>query len=92
MLKVTDEIGGKWVLTFAELQATKVTTEECAGEILEILPEGGGAVYASETSDWLSFLGKGQIDFLSRSRHFVVPCYDEVVEIVAWEFQVTVGD
>ena len=89
VLELVDDDGRRWRLIFTDTQALEVTTEECAVEIIEQLPEGGGA-FAADDSDWLTSLGKGEVHFLDKSRHFVVPCYDEVVEVVAWKLDVEV--
>lgn len=90
VLDLVDDNGSKWRLTFTNTQACKVTTEECASEIMDRLPKGGG-VFAASESDWLTGLGKGQVHFMDESKHFVVPCYDEVVEVVAWNLDVESG-
>lgn len=87
VLGLVDETGGAWRLNFTNAQAAKVTTEECAIELIGNLPKGGGVFVTSE-SDWLDSLGRGQVHFLEKSRHFIVPCYDEVVEVVAWNLEV----
>jgi len=89
VVDLVDDDGRKWRLTFTNMQACKVTTEECAIGIIEQLPKGGG-VYVTDESDWLTALGKGQVHFLDKSRHFVVPSYDDVVEVVAWRLDVEV--
>ena len=71
-----------WTLSFDSLLAFKATTEECSAEILEQLPVGSG-FFRSTESAWLNSLGKGDIAFLNDACHFIICCYDEVVEIVA---------
>ncbi len=71
-----------WSLSFDSLQAFRTTTEECSVKILEQLPANGG-FFKSTESTWLSSLGKGDIHFLDNACHFVVCCYDEIVEVVA---------
>ncbi len=34
---------------------------------------------------WMTTLGAGQLEYMNRARHFVVCCYDEVIEVMAWE-------
>lgn len=76
-----------WMLSFKEVQAFRVTSEECAGRTLELLPSPGG-LFEVLDSPWLVELGRGEVDFLDKSRHFVLCCYDEVVEVVAWDCEV----
>lgn len=81
---VEEESGRAWTLAFKNVQAVRVTTEECAAELLAAMPAAGGFFQAPDSA-WLRELGKGEVSFLSKSRHFIVSCYDEVVEVVAWE-------
>ena len=89
VIDLQDEDGRRWRLTFTRTQASRVTTEECAVETIAQLPKSGG-LFATDESEWLDRLGKGQVHFLEKSRHFVLPCYDEVVEVVALDFSVEV--
>ncbi len=79
-----DETEQTWLVTFTSVQAFRVTTEECAWHILAQLPHPGG-FFEILDSPWVQELGKGEVHFLGQSRHFVVCCYDEIVEVVAWE-------
>lgn len=79
-----DETEQTWLVTFTSVQAFRVTTEACAWHILEKLPHPGG-FFEILDSPWVQELGKGDVHFLDNSRHFVVCCYDEIVEVVAWE-------
>lgn len=79
---IEEETEEVWSLSFDSLQAFKTTTEECSAEILEQLPVGGG-FFKSTESVWLNSLGKGDVAFLSNACHFIICCYDEVIEIVA---------
>ncbi|RME61349.1 hypothetical protein D6779_00235 [Candidatus Parcubacteria bacterium] len=91
IVDLVDDDGRKWRLRFTDIQACKVTTEECAVDIIDQLPQAAG-IFVTEESDWLKALGKGQIPFLDKSKHFVVPSYDEVVEVVAWNLDVELLD
>lgn len=75
----TEEV---WRLYFGSYQAFRMTTEECSSNIIEMLPSDGGFFKANE-SEWLSNLGKCEVPFLDNAYHFVVCCYDEVIEIIA---------
>lgn len=83
-----EETEQAWKITFTSVQAFRVITEECPAPILENIPAAGG-FFEVKDSSWIQELGKGDIPFLDQSRHFVVSCYDEVVEVVAWESQQT---
>lgn len=87
VVEMTDENGRPWRLTFRVTQACRITTEECTGPILARLPKGGG-LFAAETSEWLDELGKGSVHFMEKSRHFVLFCYDEIIEVVAWDCKI----
>lgn len=86
-----EEMGKRWNITFRSVQAFRVTTEECAFEVLSRLP-GPGGFFEVHDSKWLQELGKGDIHFLEKSRHFIVSCYDEVVEVVSWDAQESLLD
>jgi hypothetical protein len=75
-----------WLLEFSPIQAWKVTAWECAGRILGALPDPG-SLFVIEDSPWIEELGN-DTGLLLRSTHYVVCCYDEVVEVLAWEAQV----
>jgi hypothetical protein len=80
-LLLEEEQGKLWRLTFSTVQAFRAITEECAGLILNQLPETGG-LFEVQGSPWIEELGKAH--FLSESHHYVVSCYDDVIEVVAW--------
>ncbi len=71
-----------WRIEFAPVQAIRTTTEECAGQLLGQLPEQGGLFEVLE-SPWIKSLGDAQ--FLAKAHHYIVCCYDEVIEVAAWE-------
>lgn len=71
-----------WVLSFESMQAFRVTTEECSADILDKLPQYGG-FFKSDESPWLNDLGKGRVSFLKDSLHYIICCYDEIIEVVA---------
>ena len=73
-----------WELSFGSVQAFRVTSEECASSILEKLPQQGG-FFQVQGSTWLIELGQSNARFLEKALHFVVCCYDEIVEIVGTE-------
>ena len=78
-----------WQLTFETIQAFRWTTEEAIWPLpLELFPDRGG-FFEVEDSDWIAALGNGQVHFLDRSRHFVICCYDDIIEVVAWTYAVT---
>ncbi len=71
-----------WSLSFDSYQAFRTTTEECSSKVIELLPNEGGFFKADE-SEWLNSLGKGEVPFLDDACHFIVCCYDEIIEVVA---------
>jgi hypothetical protein len=82
-LVLLEEDSGKgWRLHFPEVQAFKCTTEQSAGSVLGSLPTSG-AFYEVSDSAWLRELGLGKVEYMSRAKHYIVCCYDEVVEVVA---------
>ena len=85
-VEVEEESGKSWVFEFGPLQAWKVTAEECAGNIVSQLPIAG-SLFILEQSLWLDELGKSGA--LDRSKHFVVCCYDEILEVLAWDCMIT---
>lgn len=73
-----------WRLVFHPWQAHRLTTEECYWPFgITNLPEEGGGFFEVLGSEWIESLGKGHVHFLEQSRHFIVCCYDEIVEVVA---------
>lgn len=81
---IEEETEENWMLSFDALQGLRITTEECSARLLEIFPDGGG-FFKSYQSTWLSNLGKGDVPFLDDACHFVICCYDEILEVVASE-------
>jgi hypothetical protein len=77
-----EETETHWELRFNDYQAVKITNEECDSGIWSLLPDTG-AFYQTENSDWLKELGKGDVNFLNDSTHFVFCCYDELIEVVS---------
>lgn len=84
LVVVEEESERQWTVHFKSVQAFRSTTEECAITVIEQLPIEGG-FFEIENSPWLDELGRGQVAFLDKSRHFVVACYDEIIEVIAWE-------
>lgn len=82
-LRLVEEVTQKeWHLRFPEVQAFKCTTEESAAVVLGALPSNG-AFYEVVDSAWLQELGLGRLEYLSDAKHYIICCYDEVVEVVA---------
>ena len=78
---VEEETEQTWLMKFASVQAFKSTTEECAASILSGLPEKGG-FFEVVDSPWLDELGRGRVSFLDNARHYVICCYEEIIEVV----------
>ncbi len=85
-LEIEEESGKLWWFDFKQVQAWKVTAEECSGSLMSKLPIVG-ALFLTRDSDWLKELGDAEP--LKKSQHFVICCYDEVVEVLAWDCSVT---
>ena len=79
---IEEESGKHWQLHFPEVQGFKCVTEESASGLLRTLPTKG-AFYEVMDSSWLRELGQGRLEYMSQARHYVLCCYDEVLEIVA---------
>ncbi|WAS91737.1 hypothetical protein [Nannocystis punicea] len=77
-----------WKLSFTQIQAVRVTTWESAGALLQALPVAGG-FFELEDSDLCRALGAGDRHYMKNSRHFLICCYDEIVEIVAHQVDVS---
>jgi hypothetical protein len=88
LLDVEEEAGTPWTLQFAPVQSWRVTAEECAGSIVSGLPPDG-SLFIVESSEWIRQLGSATP--LQNSRHFVICCYDEVVEVLAWNCSIAKG-
>lgn len=81
-IEVEEESGKLWLLEFKSVQAYRVTTEECAGHIMSKLPTKGG-LFIIQQSPWLHELTNSRL--MEKSKHFIVCCYDEIVEVLAWD-------
>jgi len=80
----------QWRITFERWQAQRVTTEECVWPFgVDNLPEEDGGFFEVLDSGWICALGKEQVRFLTPSRHFIVCCYDVIIEIIAHDYQIT---
>ena len=81
-------------LEFSPYQAIKVTTIDCfdVPESMGIMQKNVMEVIGSE---WMQDLKKSlkQIDstanFMDKARHFIIPFYDDVLEVVAWDITVS---
>jgi len=78
----------KWHVLFRNTQALRVTTWESANEVLRTLPHEGG-FFELFDSDLCRSLGAGIREYMQSARHFVISCYDQVVEVVAYEVTIT---
>lgn len=82
LVLIEEHAGGHWRLRFPEVQAFKCVAEESAAALLGTLPTKG-AFYEVEDSPWLRELGHGKLEYMAKARHYVICCYDEVLEVVA---------
>ncbi|WP_218417919.1 hypothetical protein [Alteromonas lipotrueae] len=80
-----------WKVTFDSYVALRIVSEECSAGIQNDLPEEG-AFYITKKSDWLFELGKGDISFLDDASHFVMCCYDEVIEVISCRSDVSIAE
>ncbi len=86
---VEEDTEQHWRLTFETSQAHRVTTEECIWPFgITNLPEDGCGFFEVLDSVWIDSLGKGRVSFLDRSRHFIICCYDEIIEVVAYRCRI----
>jgi hypothetical protein len=81
-LAVAEENGRTWSLNFRSVQGWKVVAQECQSKALAAVPNDG-ALFLVEDSPWLAELGGSPL--LRQTKHYVIFCYDEVVEVLAWE-------
>lgn len=79
-----------WRLHFPEVQAFKCVTEESASGLLGSLPTRG-AFYEVVDSPWLRELGQGRLEYMAQARHYIICCYDEVLEVVATRHSIEQG-
>ena len=79
----------RWSLSFAPVQGLRVTTNESAFEMRKTLDGKEGGMFVLRGSAWLTFLGAEDLQYMNKSRHFVISCYDEVVEVAAWDVSIT---
>jgi hypothetical protein len=81
-LALAEENGRAWSLNFRTVQGWKIVAQDCVSADLAAVPNDG-ALFLIEESPWLRELGGSPL--LRQARHFVIFCYDEVVEVLAWE-------
>jgi len=93
IVELTDEVT-RVRLLFRPYQSVRVTTADCfalSGEMF-ISPR---TIMEVSGSVWLDQLRAAQVQidmsatFMSKARHFVVPCDDTFIEIVAWQCEVS---
>lgn len=77
---IEDESGMLWNLNFRPALAWRVTLEECAGNLIAELP-AEGSLFLVQESEWRKEIGDDE--FVRKSKHFILCCYDEVVEVLA---------
>lgn len=78
VLTVEEEGGKLWKIAFENIQSFKVTEEELWDTELEF-PEFGG-LFKVLDSEWIKEL---DARFISNPTHYIICCYDEVIELVA---------
>ena len=81
-MEVVDEEEESWEIHFENIQAFKSITEECF--YLDDLPSEEG-LFEVINSPWIKELGLGEVSFLDKSKHYLICCYDESIEVVAWD-------
>ena len=86
-LLISGEEKGAWRLSFKSVAAFRVTTEECIGGFLLNLPIGGSAFEVLD-SDWIHELNIGGVHFLDNVKHYIIFCYDDIIEIVALDVEI----
>jgi len=92
-----DDDDRKMRLAFSPYQALRVTTADCFPVRRLALPKDmipiPRAIIEIEDSTWISQLKQSlaevdeTADFMDKSRHFLVPAYDDFIEIAAWSFE-----
>lgn len=79
-LALAEENGRTWSLDFRGVQGWKVVNQDCMSSALLAVPNDGGLFLIAE-SPWLAELSGSPL--LRRTRHHVIFCYDEVIEVLA---------
>jgi hypothetical protein len=87
LLVVEEETEKMWRLHFPDVHGFRCTAEESAAGVLGSLPERG-AFYEVVDSAWLKDLGQGKLEHMMTARHYVICCYDAVVEVAATDHSV----
>ena len=92
IVELSDDVT-KMRVSFSPYQSVRVTTADCfalSGEMF-ISPR---TIMEVKESEWLEQLkaSQAQVDvtatFMNKARHFVVPCDDNFIEVVAWHCEV----
>ena len=87
VLLYEEESEQRYSLHFKNVQGLCVTTEECPSRVAHLMPNDGG-FFEIMNSEWIGNLGGEDVPFLNKSHHYVVRCYDEIIEVVAWECEI----
>jgi hypothetical protein len=91
---ITDAKGNEIRLAFQPYQAMRLTTVDCFREP-EGLPHRPEVVYWSSASPWIDELKASlavidrTADFMERALHFVIPAGDDVLEVIAWQVEIS---
>ncbi len=89
VISVSEDLTGEhWSLRFTNTQGLKITTFESAFDITKNI-SSDCALFEFKKSKWLISLGQGELEYMENSRHFVICCYDEIIEVAAWEVNFT---
>lgn len=89
-VQVSEETERTWRILFRSTQGLRVTTFESAFDVLKDI-SGDGGLFEIEGSAWLNSLGAGRLEYMKRTRHFIICCYDQVIEVAAWEVSIEEG-
>lgn len=82
----------RWRVTICPYQAIKITTIDCV-DTHPLLINGSRPfnILAFKQSEWINSLQKvllkkdSTTDFMQKSRHFIFPFQDNILEVVAWD-------
>ncbi|THF82729.1 hypothetical protein [Cohnella fermenti] len=95
VVNVDDTDEQRWRLVFSPYQALRVTTIDC----IDIAPflindKKSNQVLEVIDSDWINLLRitlkntDSSASFLDKSKHYIIPLQDNVIEIISWDLYI----
>jgi hypothetical protein len=73
----------QWLIEFDWIQAFRFLTEELSWPLkLRLQEDSFAGFFKVRDSEWMDELAEGKEGILQGAEHFIIFCYDEVIEVV----------